>query len=135
METNAAAGGDGTTSGGAGLEERITERVSGAAEAVRAKTGNIQAGLADLLESSAEAIRSRGTSAADSIGEAAGDGAAERLAQTGEATADILERGAMWLRENDLSDLEGRVTDQLERHPARTLLVAAGIGFLLSRRR
>jgi hypothetical protein len=135
MEANAAAGGDGTTTGGADLKERISEGASGAVESVRAKTGNIQAGLADLLESSAQAIRARGTSAADSAGEAVGDGAAERLAQSGEATADILERSAMWLRENDLSDLEGRVTDQLERHPARTLLVAAGIGFLLSRRR
>jgi hypothetical protein len=135
METNAVAGGDHTAAGGADLKERITERASDAAESLRGKTGNIQAGLADLLESSAQAIRSRAPAAADSAGGAVGDGAANRLAQTGEATADILERSAMWLRENDLSDLEGRVTNQLERHPARTLLVAAGIGFLLSRRR
>ena len=134
METNAAAG-HSTTQGAADLEQQLTERVSGAVESVRAKTGNMQAGLADLLESSAQAIRSRGVSAADSAGGAVGDGAAERLAQTGEATADVLERGAMWLRENDLSDVEARITRQLEQHPARTLLVAAGIGFLLSRRR
>jgi hypothetical protein len=135
METNSVAGGGSTTSNAADLKERVTEGVSGAVDSVRARTGNMQAGLADLLESSAQAIRSRGVSAADSAGSAVGDGAAERLAQTGEATADILERGAMWLRDNDLSDLEERITGQLERHPARTLLVAAGIGFLLSRRR
>ena len=135
METNSAAGSDSMSSGAPDLKERVTERVSGAVESVRAGSGNMQAGLADLLESSAQAIRSRGVAAADSAGGAVGDGAAERLARSGETTADILERGAMWLRENDLSDLEGRVTDQLERHPARTLLVAAGIGFLLSRRR
>jgi hypothetical protein len=135
METNSVAGGDGTSTGAADLKDRVTEGVSGAVETVRGKTGNMQAGLADLLESSARAIRSRGPSAADAAGGAVGDGAAERLAQTSEATADVLERGAMWLRENDLSDIEGRITGQLERHPARTLLVAAGIGFLLSRRR
>ena len=135
METNAVAGGDGTTHDTADLTERLTGRVSGAVDTVRAKTGNMQAGLADLLESSAQAIRSRGVSAAESAGGAVGDEAAERLAQTGEATADVLERGAMWLRENDLSDVEARITGQLERHPARTLLIAAGIGFLLSRRR
>ena len=134
METNAVAG-DGPTGGAADLKERLTERVSGTVDTVRAKTGNMQAGLADLLESSAQAIRSRGVSAADSASGAVGDGAAERVAQTGEATADVLERGAMWLRQNDLSDIEARVTRQLEEHPARTLLVAAGIGFLLSRRR
>jgi hypothetical protein len=135
METNSVAGGDSTNPGAADLRERVTERVSGAMDSVRARSGNMQAGLADLLESSAQAIRSRGPSAADAAGGAVGDGAAERLVQTGEATADLLERGAMWLRENDLSDIEARVTNQLERHPARTLLVAAGIGFLLSRRR
>jgi hypothetical protein len=135
METNSVAGGDGTDAGATDLKEQVTERVSGAVDMVRAKTGNMQAGLADLLESSARALRSRSPSAADAAGGAIGDGAAERLAQSGEATADVLERGAMWLRENDLSDIEARVTNQLERHPARTLLVAAGIGFLLSRRR
>ena len=95
----------------------------------------MQAGLADLLESSAQVIRSRGVSASEAAGSAVGDGAAERLAQSGEATAAVLERGALWLRENDLSDVEARVTSHLKKNPTQTLLIAAGIGFLLSRRR
>ena len=135
MESNATAGGSGATADGASdLKERLADSVAGTVETVRGKTGNMQAGLADLLDSSAQAIRTRAVAAADAAGEP-GDGAADRLAESGEATAAVLERGAMWLRENDLSDLEARLTTQLKEHPTRTLLMAAGIGFLLSRRR
>ena len=127
--TTASTGADGSATGG------TTERPAGAMETVRAKTGNMQAGLANLLDSSAQVIRSRGVAASEAAGGAVGDGAAERLAQSGEATAAVLERGAMWLRETDLSGVEARLTAQLKENPTRTLLVAAGIGLLLSRRR
>lgn len=127
--TTASTGADGSATDG------TTERPAGVMETVRAKTGNMQAGLADLLDSSAQVIRSRGVAASEAAGGAVGDGAAERLAQSGEATASVLERGAMWLRETDLSDVEARLTAQLKENPTRTLLVAAGIGLLLSRRR
>ncbi|HET9012222.1 MAG TPA: hypothetical protein VFN38_10440 [Gemmatimonadaceae bacterium] len=136
METNTTStASDGSTAAGADLHDRIPDQGSGATESIRGKVGNMQAGLADLLDSSAQVIRSRGNAASDAADGAAGDGAAERLAASGEATAAVLERGAMWLRENDLSDIEERVTAELREHPARTLLVAAGVGFLLSRRR
>jgi ElaB/YqjD/DUF883 family membrane-anchored ribosome-binding protein len=135
METNSAAMGTDGSAAGTDLQDRISEKASRAADTIRGKTGNMQAELADLLESSARVIRSRGTAASESAGVVVGDAAAERLVQSGEATAEVLERSAMWLRENDLSDIEARVTTELQEHPARTLLVAAGIGFLLSRRR
>ena len=136
METSSASmGSENATTGTPDVKERISETVTEAVETVRAKTGNLQAGLADLLDSSAQVIRSRSAAATDA-GNGASDGeAAGRLVQSGDATAAVLERGAMWLRENDLSDVEARLTSQLESHPTRTLLVAAGIGFLLSRRR
>ncbi len=96
--------------------------------------GTLREGLADLLDSSARVIRSRGAAAGDSAGGAVGDAAAEQIVQTGETTATLLEHGAAWLRDADLGDLEDRVSTELREHPARTLLVAAGIGYLLSRR-
>jgi ElaB/YqjD/DUF883 family membrane-anchored ribosome-binding protein len=117
------------------LQEKVTEKVSDAVEVVRGKTGNMQATVADWLDSSAQAIRSRGSSAADAADGGAGDAAVQQLAQTRERAAALLERSAMWLRENDLSDVEARLKTQLEEHPARTLLLAAGVGFLVSRRR
>ncbi len=115
--------------------DTVSSKLSDAIDTARAKTGSMQAGLADLLDSSAQVIRSRGVAASDAAGTTVGDGAAERLAQSGETTAAVLERGAMWLRENDLSDVEARVTSHLKKNPTQSLLIAAGIGFLLSRRR
>jgi glycosyltransferase A (GT-A) superfamily protein (DUF2064 family) len=129
--SSAADGAAGAKRAAGELQEKVTEKVSDAVEVVRGKTGNMQAAVADWLDSSAQAIRSRGSSASDGTG----DAAAERLAQTGETAAALLERSAMWLRENDLSDVEARLKTQLEEHPARTLLLAAGVGFLVSRRR
>ncbi len=115
--------------------DAVSSKLSETMDSARAKTGNMQAGLADLLDSSAKVIRARGVSASDAADGVIGDDAAERLAQSGETTAAVLERGAMWLRENDLSDVEARVTSHLKKNPTQTLLIAAGIGFLLSRRR
>jgi ElaB/YqjD/DUF883 family membrane-anchored ribosome-binding protein len=128
-------GSENAATGTPDVREQISERVTGAVETVRAKTGNLQAGLADMLDSSAQVIRSRAASAGDASDGASDGTAAGRLVQSGDATAAVLERGAMWLRENDLSDVQARLTSQIESHPTRTLLVAAGIGFLLSRRR
>jgi ElaB/YqjD/DUF883 family membrane-anchored ribosome-binding protein len=116
----------------------LTDSVREKVETVRAKTGNLQAQLADALDSSASAIRHRAQGATrDAQGDgrsvAATTGVAP-MADTGEAVASMMERSAMWLRENDLSDLENQLTHQLEKHPVRTLAVAAGIGFLISRR-
>jgi hypothetical protein len=123
-------------------------RVTEATAAIRGKTGNLQARLADFLESSAEVVRRRageakslttGTTDVDetTTGRALST-VAERLApqvaERGEAAAALLEQSAMWLRENDLSDIEARVTAQLEAHPVRTLAIAAAVGFLVSRR-
>jgi hypothetical protein len=117
------------------LQDKGSGKLADAVETVRGKSGNLQAGLANLLETSAKTIRQRGTSVSQAAGTTIGDGAAERLVRSGEATAAVLERSAMWLRENDLSDVEARLTHQIEYHPKRTLLLAAGLGFLLSRRR
>lgn len=140
MGTSAASrdeGGSGPAAGGAAdLQEKVGEKVSGALETVRGKTGNMQATLADLMDSSARVIRSRATAVPDTAAaEKLGDAASEQVMQAGATAADVLERGAMWLRENDLSDLEGRVTTHLKANPASSLLIAAGVGFLLSRRR
>jgi ElaB/YqjD/DUF883 family membrane-anchored ribosome-binding protein len=120
------------------VADSAREKLSDAAETVRAKTGNLQAQLAGALDSSASALRSRaGSATASTQGDgtpAAASAAAAPLLDTSETVASMMERGAMWLRENDLSELETQLTDQLEQHPVRTLAIAAGIGFLISRR-
>lgn len=134
METDATTM-NGSSAGSNTPKDAASSTLSGAMETAREKAGSMQAGLADLLDSSAKVIRSRGVSAGQAAASAGGQDGAERLAQSGEATAAVLERGAMWLRETDLSDVEARITSHVKKNPTQTLLIAAGIGFLLSRRR
>jgi hypothetical protein len=53
-------------------------------------------------------------------------GAANRVAGGMDATAD-------WLRQADLDGLRASVEQQVKEHPGRTLLIAAGLGYLLGK--
>lgn len=93
----------------------IKERTSGALGAAHDQIGDLQATVADALDSSAEGIRDR-------LGTTRGGVVAERL-----------ERSALWLRETDLADVGSIVRNQLRNHPARSALVALAMGILIGR--
>jgi hypothetical protein len=99
----------------AGMPEVVRDRAGQAVEAVRGTTGNLQAIVADLLDDSARTLHGR----------ARGQGEV--------ALAVALERSAMWLRENDLTELRAIVRTQLRDHPGRTALLALGAGVLIGR--
>jgi len=97
-----------------------------ALEAVRGVTGNAQATLADTLDAGASALRER-------LGAPNDSGVRGRLGAAGGAVASRLESGALWLRENDITDLRELLGHQLANHPGRTALMALGIGVLIGR--
>jgi hypothetical protein len=101
---------------------------SGVLDSVRGATGNVQATLADKLDAGAEALRDRLESDVPSTG-----GLPKRLGAAGDAVADSLENTALWLRENDITDVRHLIDNQLKEHPARTALVALGLGILIGR--
>jgi hypothetical protein len=105
-----------------------TER--GTLDSVRSATGNVQATLADKLDAGAEALRER-LSTADPAPNSSSVQA--RLGAAGSAVAERLEGSALWLRENDVTDLRELIGKQLKGHPGRTALVALAIGILLGR--
>ncbi|MFL5616167.1 MAG: hypothetical protein ACJ796_21050 [Gemmatimonadaceae bacterium] len=102
--------------------------VSGPLGSVRAVTGNVQATLADKLEAGAEVIRDRFDSGSPNA-----EGLRGRLGAAGGAVAEQLEGSALWLRENDITDLRDLVAKQLKEHPGRSALVALGLGILIGR--
>ena len=112
------------------MESAMESNEAGALEAVRGVTGNVQATLADTLDAGASALRDR-LGASDRLPNDRGVRA--RLGAAGGAVANRLEGGALWLRENDITDLRELIGHQLERHPGRTALVALGIGILIGR--
>ena len=112
------------------MDSAMESNVGGALEAVRGATGNVQATLADTLDAGASALRDRlgGTDTSPN-----GSGVRARLGAAGGAVANRLESGAVWLRENDITDLKELIGHQLENHPGRTALIALGLGVLIGR--
>jgi hypothetical protein len=114
--------------GGVAMHTPNQSTESGRLKSVRAVTGNVQATLADKLEAGAEAIRDRFESGSPNAESLRG-----RFVTAGGAVAEQLEGSALWLRENDITDLRDLIGRQLKEHPGRTALVALGLGILVGR--
>lgn len=119
--------------GAAGTPGSATTSGTGSkADAVREKAGQLKNTLADKLEAGAEKLRqNRGGLATASGGTAVATD--DRMAQIGDSVATGMKGTADWLRDADLESLKGDVEKQVKEHPARSLLIAAGIGYLLAK--
>ena len=104
--------------------------------------------LADVLESGAGRLRERraeggggdanpDTAGATFAGVTGGGTVSVETdgghAQVSERVAGGMDAAANWLREADLDGLKQGIERQVKEHPARTLAIAAGIGYLLGR--
>ena len=115
--------------GGAG------EKISSAGSSVRERAGVVKDRLADALESGAGRLRGQGGVALAGVG-ADGNTAVQadgRIAQVSDRVAGGMQASAEWLREADLDGLKSGIENQVKAHPGRTLLIAAGLGYLLAR--
>jgi ElaB/YqjD/DUF883 family membrane-anchored ribosome-binding protein len=97
---------------------------------LKEKASNLSSTLADRLEAGAEKLRQRG--GANQFAAAGGETVASddqmaaltnRLAGGLQGTADMLRNG----------DLKGSIETQVRDNPARTLLIAVGVGYLLGK--
>jgi hypothetical protein len=111
------------------------ERLADVGSTVREKAGSMKNKLANALESGAE--RLRGNSAGNLAGATtAGTTAIEgdgRLSQVSERVAGGMEATADWLRDADIDGIKTGIERQVKEHPGRTLLIAAGLGYLIGR--
>jgi hypothetical protein len=55
------------------------------------------------------------------------------VAQVSDKVAGGMQATADWLREADLDGLKTGIENQVKEHPGRTLLIAAGLGYLIGR--
>ena len=120
----------GTTSGSS-----VKDRVKGVASSVRGKASALPAMLADGLEAGAEALRQRkaSTSVATTGGSSVTIGDDSSIAAVTDTLASGMQSSAEWLRDADIDKLKQGVEKQVKEHPARTLLVALGAGYLLGK--
>lgn len=99
---------------------------------LKARAAGIPAMLADGLQAGADALRQRRSAATtgSSVTALVNDPA---IAAVTDSLATGMQSGAEWLRDADLDKLKDGVEKQVKEHPARTLFVALGAGFLLGK--
>jgi ElaB/YqjD/DUF883 family membrane-anchored ribosome-binding protein len=69
--------------------------------------------------------------------ESYGDGrlatAKHKIGQAKEKVVDRMHATADWIKERDIDQVKGTIEQQVRDHPGRTLLIAAGLGYLIGR--
>jgi hypothetical protein len=112
----------------------VTDRVKSAASSVKRNAAAIPSMLADGLAAGAEALRQRrpstGSSTAGSSVVIADDSS---IAAVTDTLATGMQSSADWLRDADIEKLKQGVEKQVKEHPARSLLVALGAGYLIGK--
>jgi hypothetical protein len=112
----------------------IKGRIKSAASSVKDKASGLPAIIADGLEAGASALRQNRAPAADT-----GSSGSVALTTDSSITAvtDTLASGmqssADWIRDADMDKIKAGVEKQVKEHPARSLLVALGAGYLIGK--
>ena len=117
--------------------ERTREKLGKAKEKIGERAGELKTSLADKLEQGAEKLRQRSHGGAQYAG-ATGDGGVgvaqnDKMSQLTDKVAGGMQSTANWVRNADIESVKGDVERQVKEHPARTLLVAVGLGYLLGK--
>jgi len=116
------------------------EKLADVGSTVRERAGTMKDSLADALETGADKLRAKGgtQNQAGSLAGATGSSSVAleadgRVAQVSNRVAGGMDATADWLRQADLDGLRASVEQQVKKHPGRTLLIAAGVGYLLGK--
>jgi hypothetical protein len=115
-------------------KEAVAEKLGTA----RDKVGELKSTLADKLEAGAEKLRQRAHPGTGTYAGATGTGSVavesdDRMAGATDKLARGMQSTATWIRDADLDSVKNDVERQVREHPGRTLLIAAGVGYLLGK--
>jgi hypothetical protein len=112
----------------------VSGRVKSVASSVKQKASAIPAMLADGLEAGAEALRQHKPSpSATADGTSVAVANDSSIAAVTDTLASGMQSSAEWLRDADMDKLKAGVEKQVKEHPARSLLVALGAGYLIGK--
>ena len=137
-------GASGGSMGGTGTEgkvDRAKEQLGNAKDkakeglaTAREKAGQLKNSLADKLDAGADRLRGQG---GQQYAAATGDGSVGvsegQLDRVARPLASGMHSTAEWLRENDLDSMKQGIEQQVRDHPGRTLLIAAGLGYVIGK--
>ena len=135
--SGAGASGYGSTSGSTG-EQSLADKAKSGLGGAREKASELKATLADKLEAGAQKLRSQQQggqfAGAGAYGESANVGAESgRMGQVNDKLAQGMQSTADFIRNADLDSVKSGIEKQVRENPGRTLLIAAGIGYLLGK--
>ena len=112
----------------------LKDAAKGKAEKFKEKASELKASLADKLEAGAEKLRSQQTgSYAGATGTSTTAIPQDKLAQVNDKLAAGMQSTADFIRNADLDNMKQGVEKQVKENPGRSLLIAAGLGYLLGR--
>jgi hypothetical protein len=112
-------------------ESGMGSRVKSVASTVKQKASNLPALIADGLEAGANALRqNKLATASDTAATAPSDSTITAVTDT---LATGMQSSADWIRDADIDKLKSGVEKQVKEHPARSLLVALGAGYLIGK--
>jgi hypothetical protein len=111
----------------------VGSRVKSVASSVKDKASGIPAMLADGLQAGAEALRQRRPTTETTPGSSVAITSDPGIAAVTDTLASGMQSSADWLRDADLDKLKVGVEKQVKEHPARSLLVALGAGYLIGK--
>lgn len=112
----------------------VADRVKSVASSVKGKASNLPAMLADGLQAGAQALRQRRTAIAGTDGSTASVNAdGSQLVAITDSLADGMQSSAEWLRDADIDKIKDGLETQVKEHPARTLLIALGAGYVIGK--
>lgn len=115
------------------------EKLADVGSNVRERAGNLKDSLAGALETGAEKLRAKGGAQGQDGALAGATGSSSlaledgRVAQVSNRVAGGMDATADWLRQADLEGLGKSIEAQVKEHPGRSLLIAAGLGYLLGK--
>ena len=109
----------------------VGNRVKSVASTVRQKASTLPALIADGLEAGANALRQNKLATVTDTGTSAtSDSSVTAVTDT---LATGMQSSADWIRDADLDKLKSGVEKQVKEHPARSLIVALGAGYLIGK--
>jgi len=115
------------TSGG------ITDRIKSVGSSVKDKAAGLPGLLADGLEAGAKALKQRQPSTVGADGSSVAVSNDSSVSAVTDTLASGMQSSADWLRDADIEKLKAGVENQVKEHPARSLLIALGAGYLIGK--
>ena len=114
------------------------DKLADVGSTVRDRAGNLKNSLADALDSGANRLRQRSGGPPSELAGATTSGTVAvesdaRMTKVSNKVATGMESTADWLRDADLNNLRTGIERQVKDHPGRTLLIAAGLGYLIGK--